>query len=68
MLDEAVINVTPDLLGSEIAMVDMSGREVSTTTILDVNTTVQYDQLDSGVYMLVVKAQAGSISKKVYVR
>lgn len=68
MLDEAVINVTPDLLGSEIAMVDMSGREVSTTTILDVNTTVQYDQLDSGVYMLVVKAQTGSISKKVYVR
>lgn len=68
MLDKAMINVTPDLLGSTISIVDMSGREVSATKIEDVNTTVSYEGMDAGIYNLVVKAEAGNVSKKVYVR
>ena len=68
MLDKALINVTPDLFGSEITLVDMTGRELSSTTIKDVNTTINYNGADAGIYMIVVKAAAGSVSKKVYVR
>lgn len=68
MLDKALINVTPDLFGSTISLVDMSGRELSSTKINDVNTTVEYNGANAGIYMIVVKAEAGTVSKKVYVR
>lgn len=67
MLDGAAINVTPDLLGGEINMVDMQGRTVSSNTIKDVNTTISYKDLNAGIYMIVVNANNETVSKKVYV-
>jgi hypothetical protein len=68
MLNKVIINVTPDLLGSEISVVDLSGKAVSKTTASGVNTTISYDDIDSGIYMIVVTSDKASISKKVYIR
>lgn len=68
MLDKAFVNVTPDLLGGEISIVDMSGRVLSSTTIEDVNTMISYEGINSGIYMLVANFESGSTSKKVYIK
>lgn len=68
MLDKAFINVTPDLLGGEVNVVDMSGRVLSSTTIEDVNTMISYEGINSGIYMLVANFESGSTSKKVYIK
>lgn len=67
-LDQAIVNVTPDLFGGEIAVVDMAGKEVKVVTINDVNTTVTYEGIEAGIYMLSARFEGGLISKKVYVR
>jgi hypothetical protein len=67
-LDQAFINVTPDLIGGEIAMVDLSGKEIMTVAITDILTTVAFEGIDTGIYMLTARFEAGSISKKVYVK
>lgn len=67
-LEQAIINVTPDLIGGEIAMIDMSGREAKVVVISDVNTVVSFDGVDTGVYMLTARFEDGSVSKKVYVK
>lgn len=68
LLDHTVVNVTPDLIGSELAMVDLAGNTVSSVVINDVNTTVQYNDLKAGIYMVVVKTDTDNVSKKVYVK
>jgi hypothetical protein len=67
-LDKAVVNVTPDLFGGEISIVDMSGRVLSTVAINDVNTEVSYEGVNAGIYMLVANFESGSTSKKVYIK
>lgn len=67
MLDGATVNVTPDLLGGEIKLIDMQGRIASTKTINDINTTILYKDLNSGIYMLSVEANNETVTKKVYV-
>ncbi|MFZ9027687.1 MAG: T9SS type A sorting domain-containing protein [Crocinitomicaceae bacterium] len=67
-LDKAVVNVTPDLFGGEINIVDMSGRVLSTVAINDVNTEVSYEGVNAGIYMLVANFESGSTSKKVYIK
>jgi hypothetical protein len=67
-LDQAIVNVTPDLFGGEIALVDMAGKEVKVVTINEVNTTVTYEGIEAGIYMLSARFEGGLISKKVYVR
>lgn len=68
MLNKVIVNVTPDLIGSDLTVVDLAGNEVSRMTIEGVNTDVAYDNIDSGIYMIVVASEEASISKKVYIR
>jgi hypothetical protein len=67
-LEQAIINVTPDLIGGEIAMIDMSGRDAKVVAITDINTVVDFDSIDTGVYMLTARFENGTVSKKVYVK
>lgn len=68
-LQEGVaVNVTPDLLGSELVLSDMSGKEVNSVSINDVGTVLGYADLKTGIYFATVKSSQGSISKKVYVK
>jgi hypothetical protein len=67
-LDEAFINVTPDLIGGEMVIINMAGQEVKSSVIGDVNAKMTYEGLDSGIYTLVARFESGSVNKKIYVR
>jgi len=67
-LDEAFINVTPDLIGGELVIVNMAGQEVKSQVIGDVNAKITYEGLETGIYSLVARFEAGSVNKKIYVR
>jgi ABC-type methionine transport system permease subunit len=67
-LNDATINVTPDLVGGSISMISMSGQVVKTIAISDVNTTISFEGIDSGIYSVVANFEAGSVNKRVYVK
>lgn len=67
MLDGAMINVTPDLMGGTIALIDMQGRTVQQFGITDINNSVSYNGLNSGIYMINIDANNEQMSHKVYV-
>ncbi len=68
MLDEASINVTPDLIGGTMVITNMAGQEVKTEAISDVNSKINYAGLGTGVYILEARFDSGSVNKKIYVR
>jgi hypothetical protein len=67
-LDEAFINVTPDLIGGELVIVSMTGQEVKSQVIGDINAKITYEGLETGIYTLVARFESGSVNKKIYVR
>jgi len=67
-LNHATINVTPDLIGGEIALVSMSGQVVKTAKIGDVNNSLSFDGITTGIYTVNVKANGGVVNKRVYVK
>ena len=67
-LDEAFINVTPDLIGGELVIVNMAGQEVKSQVIGDITAKITYDGLETGIYTLVARFESGSVNKKIYVR
>jgi hypothetical protein len=68
LLDGVAVNVTPDLLGSELVLSDMSGKEVNSIAINDIGTVLGYVDLKTGIYFATLKSEQGSVSKKVYVK
>lgn len=67
-LNNAKINVTPDLIGGELNLVSMSGQIVKTVKITDIETVITYDGIDTGIYSVNAKFESGSVNKKVYVK
>jgi len=67
-LIDSKINVTPDLIGGEINLVSMSGQIIKTIKITDIQTVITFDGMDTGIYMVNAKFDAGSVTKKVYVK
>lgn len=67
-LNDATINVTSDLIGGNISLVSMSGQVVKTISISDVNTTISFDGVDTGIYTVNAKFDGGSVNKRVYVK
>ena len=67
-LNDATINVTPDLIGGSISMVSMSGQVVKTIAISDVNTTISFEGIDFGIYSVTANFESGSVNKRVYVK
>lgn len=68
MLEGISVNVTPDILGSELILSDMNGKEVSSTLINDIGTFLGYSDLKTGIYIATINSSQGSLSKKVYVK
>ena len=66
--DEAMVNVTPDLIGSTLEMYSLTGQKVYAMTIEDVNTTIKYDGLDTGIYTISVLSSEDAVNKKVSVK
>jgi len=67
-LNEAYINVTPDLIGGRIAFINMAGQEVKSVEITDIDTKVPFEGVETGIYMVAAQFDAGSVTKKVYVK
>ncbi|MEN9304044.1 MAG: hypothetical protein RL264_2473 [Bacteroidota bacterium] len=67
-LNGATINVTPDLIGGSVSLVSMSGQIVKTVKIADVNTSIAFDGVETGIYTVSAKFDGGLVSKRVYVK
>ena len=67
-LNDATVNVTPDLVGGAINLISMTGQVVKTTSINDVNTTISFEGVESGIYSVVANFEGGSVNKRVYVK
>ena len=67
-LNEALINVTPDLIGGTVNMYNMSGQLVASTSIQDVDTKLSFEGIETGIYTVSAQFDAGQVTKKVYVK
>ncbi len=67
-LNDATVNVTPDLVGGTINIVSMTGQVVKTVAISDVNTTISFEGVESGIYTVAANFNGGSVNKRVYVK
>jgi hypothetical protein len=67
-LNEAIINVTPDLIGGTVNMFSMSGQLVASTSIQDVDTKLSFEGIETGIYTVAAQFDAGQVTKKVYVK
>ncbi len=67
-LNNATINVTPDLIGGRIALFNMAGQEVKVVTIKDINTEIPFEGVETGIYTITAQFDGGNVTKKVYVK
>jgi len=65
-LEEAMINVTPDLIGGSLVITDMAGKEVKSAVINDINAKISYTGLNTGVYFVEARFESGSVNFLVY--
>lgn len=62
------INVTPDLIGASVSFVSMSGQTLKTAKLADVNNTMTFDDLSTGIYQVVVSTATEKTTQRVYVK
>lgn len=67
-LNEAIINVTPDLIGGTVEIVSLSGQVVKTYTISDVDNSFSFDGISEGIYTIAAKFNSGLVTKRIYVK
>ncbi|MEI8117256.1 MAG: T9SS type A sorting domain-containing protein [Flavobacteriia bacterium] len=62
------INVTPDVIGAKVSFVSMSGQEVSSALLTDINNTISFETLSTGIYQVVVSTATEKTTQRVYVK
>ena len=67
-LDNATINVTPDLIGGRVVMFNIAGQEIKVVQIIDVNTEILYEGVETGIYTITAQFDGGMVNKKVYIK
>ncbi len=67
-LNEAIVKVTPELLGGTISLVSLSGQTVNTVNISDVETSISYDGVKTGIYTVIANFESGAVNKRVYIK
>ena len=67
-MNDATVNVTPDLVGGTINLVSLTGQVVKTVKITDVQTEITFDGINSGIYTVVANFENGAVNKRVYVK
>jgi hypothetical protein len=67
-LNEATVNVTPDLIGGEIKLVSLTGQDVRSVVISDINTVISFEGINTGIYTVHANFNGGSVNKRVYVK
>jgi hypothetical protein len=67
-LDNAIINVTPDLIGGRIVMFNIAGQEIKVVKITDINTEILFEGVETGIYTITAQFDGGMVNKKVYIK
>ena len=62
------INVTPDVIGASVSFVSMSGQTLKTEKLTDINNTLSFDDLSTGIYQVVVSNGVEQTTQRVYVK
>ena len=66
--NHVAINITPDVIGAKVSFVSMSGQEVNVAILTDVNNTISFDNLSSGIYQVLVETKTEKTTQRVYVK
>ena len=62
------INVTPDLIGAAVSIVSMSGQSLKSDVLTDVNNTISFDGISTGIYQVVVSTGTEKTTERVYIK
>jgi hypothetical protein len=60
--------VTPDVIGSSVSFVSMSGQTLKTEKLTDINNTLSFNELSTGIYQVVVSNGTETTTQRVYVK
>lgn len=66
--EHVAINITPDVIGAKVSFVSMSGQEVSSALLTDINNTISFDNLSTGIYQVLVSNGTETTTQRVYVK
>lgn len=66
--EHVIINVTPDVIGASVSFVSMSGQTLKTEKLTDVNNTLSFDELSTGIYQVLVSNGTETTTQRVYVK
>jgi len=66
--EHVAINVTPDVIGAKVSFVSMSGQEVSSALLTEINNTISFETLSTGIYQVVVSTDTEKTTQRVYVK
>jgi hypothetical protein len=66
--EAALVNVTPDLMGGKLSLLNSLGVEISKIEIRNLNTTIPFENLASGIYFINAQFEQGQITKKIFVK
>ena len=66
--EQVNINVTPDVIGANVSFVSVSGQTLKTEKLTDVNNTLSFDDLSTGIYQVVVSNGNETTTQRVYVK
>ena len=66
--EQVNINVTPDVIGANVSFVSVSGQTLKTEKLTDVNNTLSFDDLSTGIYQVVVSNGTETTTQRVYVK
>jgi hypothetical protein len=67
-MNGATVNVLSTLVGGTVNLVSLSGQVVKTVKITDVQTEINFDGVNSGIYTVVANFDNGTVNKRVYVK
>lgn len=66
--EHVAINITPDVIGAKVSFVSMSGQEVSSALLTDINNTISFENLSTGIYQVLVSNGIETTTQRVYVK
>lgn len=66
--EHVAINITPDVIGAKVSFVSMSGQEVSSALLTDINNTISFENLSTGIYQVLVSNGTETTTQRVYVK
>lgn len=66
--DFVKLNVTPDLIGGELNLINIDGKTSYSMPINDIGTELKLDNYSTGIYMIEAVFNSGTLSKKIYIK